>query len=88
MHIFWIVSNLSIANFVLLHEVVNYLAQLYCICVLWNNLDSIQIADIHFDWDPMAERYPQMIWLKYDALSENETDFLVRMGVDHSCQVI
>lgn len=65
----------------------NYLAQLYCICILWNNLDSNQIADIHLDQNSMNENVPRMIWLQYEIPNGNQTDELVRMGIDNGCQV-
>lgn len=69
--------------------VVKYLSKLYCDCVVWNNLDGIHDVNIEFDWIHLEKNYPQMIWLKYDALNENQTnvDDLIRMGIDNGCQV-
>lgn len=65
------------------------MAQLYCICVLWNTLDSNEIVSINLNWDHVKDDYPQMIWIKYEAFNENQTyiDDLVRMGIDNDCQV-
>lgn len=70
-------------------SVLKYLAQLYCVCVVWNNLETNQVVDINFDWIHVEENYPQMIWLKYDAFEVNRTniDNLIRMGIDNGCQV-
>lgn len=67
----------------------NYLAQLYCVCVVWNNLDPNQIVNIKIDFMQMVENYPQTMWLKYEAFKGNQTniDDLIRMGIDNDCQV-
>lgn len=69
--------------------VIKYLAELYCVCVVWNTLDTDQITDINFDSMHVEEQYPKMIWLKYDADEGNQTniDGLVRLGIDIGCQV-
>lgn len=65
----------------------NYLAQLYCICVLWTNMDIDQIQNVHLlsnNGKGSNVEPPVLIWLKY----ENETNVndLVRMGIDSGCQ--
>lgn len=64
------------------------MAQLYCICVLWNTLDTNEIVSINLNWNHVKEDYPQMIWIKYE-FNENQSniDDLVRMGIDNGCQV-
>lgn len=68
---------------------VTYLAQLYCICVVWNTLDGSEIVRMDLHWNHVEQDYPQMIWLKYEAYAENQTDIddLVRLGIDSDCQV-
>lgn len=70
-------------------KVINYLANLYCVCVIWNTLDANQFVAINFDWIRMEENYPQMIWLKYETIQGNrkKVDDLVRLGIDSGCQV-
>lgn len=65
------------------------MAQLYCICVVWNTLDANEIVSINLNWNHVKDDYPQMIWIKYEAFNENQTniDDLVRMGIDNDCQV-
>lgn len=52
-------------------------------------MDTNQIIDIDFEMMDMGQNYPKWMQLKYEALSENQTniDDLVRLGIDNGCQV-
>lgn len=65
------------------------MARFYCICVFWNTSDADQSVSISLDWNHTEGIYPQMIWLKYEAINVNQTniDDLVRLGIDNNCQV-
>lgn len=66
-----------------------YLAQLYCICIVWNTMDTNQIIDIDFEMMDMEQNYPKWMYLKYETFKGNQTniDDLVRLGIDNGCQV-
>lgn len=66
-----------------------YLARLYCVCIVWNSMDTNQIIHIDFEMMDTGQNYPKWMQLKYEALSENQTniDDLVRLGIDNGCQV-
>lgn len=66
-----------------------YLARLYCICIVWNNMDSNQIIDMDFEMMGLEQNYPNWVQLKYEAFGRNQTniDDLVRLGIDNGCQV-
>lgn len=69
---------------------VKYLARLYCICLVSNNLDPTEMVDIDFEWMHAQQNFPQLIQLKYEAFrgNQNNIDDLVRLGIDNGCQVI
>lgn len=69
--------------------VVKYLARLYCVCVIWNSLDTNQIADINFDWSYGGENNPTMIWLRYEKTMSDQTniDDLIQSSIENGCQV-
>lgn len=68
--------------------VVKYLTQLYCVCVVWNNLDANQFVDINSDWSYEGD-YPAMIWLKYEKTMSDQTNItdLIQSGIENGCQV-
>lgn len=65
------------------------MSHLYCVCVVWNTLDTNQVVDINFNWIHAEENYPRMIWLKHEAFESDKTniDDLIRLGLDNGCQV-
>lgn len=69
--------------------VAKYLTQLYCVCVVWNNLDANQFVDINSDWSYGGENYPAMIWLKYEKTMSDQTNItdLIQSGIENGCQV-
>ncbi|KAG4072849.1 hypothetical protein HA402_002592 [Bradysia odoriphaga] len=72
----------------LTHIILKYFIQLYCVCVVSNTLDANHMIEINFNWIHEGEKYPQMIWLKYDAQESNQSnvDDLIRMSIDSGCQ--
>lgn len=83
--------------------VVNYLAKLYCICILWKAVDVNQISNIipiNDEWrfnDIIIRNefvmdqnnHYQFVWLKYieNFTTVNNTDDIIEMGIDSGCQV-
>lgn len=91
------ISSESILNgskyvfyFYAFHSIVlKYLAQLYCVCIVWNSLDTNQLTNIDSNQIDDEQNYPRLIWLKYEAVYSTQSivDDLVRLGIDSGCQV-
>lgn len=66
-----------------------YLSKLYCVCILWNNLDFDHIQNIKtfegLSTNPINFEVPVLVWLKFNE--QDEVDNRTLEGIDLGCQV-